>query len=396
MVPRRERDPRPSIEVIGGAPTEESVREVAVGDDPRAGRWWKVLIAGLVVVIALVAAVGGDDDGESEAASSSTTRSTVRRSTTTTASTIPAPIGPMLEVQTGAFLLLAGQTGDWELIDLDTGTSAAVEREGGDVYGGLVAVRGGIVVADGSTSRYLPLLTGGEPVDLGGGGFLLSSGRDDRVWVGDSSDGRGPVDLRLVDLRGRTLARSEMPPTAFYGATAQGPVISDGGRAYVLTEDGPRFLAVGLPIGTSADRVAVRECNEGGRCSVALVDVATGASQVLTAMGSTVGSLSGMGGGIQLTPDGDIVAVEYDVEGNPEIHWLDPEGRLLGTGVIEIAPSSYGFGGDLAFLPGREGIVWPSGNDELQRIRPDAGQLEVDLIPLPSSRRFERAVVIRP
>ncbi len=393
-MPRRARDPRPAIEVLGGDPTEESAHEVSVGGDGRGRRRWAVAIA-LVVLLIGAGVLLSDTPSEpgSTAASSSTSRGTVRRTTTTT--TLPAPIGQVLAEPTGgAALLLTAAGSEWWLLDLDSGALREIDRQFTFEFGGVVPVRGGVVVSNGSDALYLPLLAGGDPVELGDGRFLAGVGSGDLVWVGSNPDGEGPPEeIRLVDLRGRVRARRPFPSQHF-GVTEVGPLVGVGGRAFVIDGDGLRPLGVGDPVGSSARQAVVRECGEDGVCRVLLVDVLTGERREVT---SLRGHPSDENAWVQLGPDGDVVQVRFDERtGQPALRWVSADDRLLAEGQLERIGERGYYGSELAFLPGGQGVAWPIGSEVVGLVRPVEGRLEVREVHVPGLHGIEQVFVVSP
>ncbi len=391
---RRDRDPRPPIEVFGGGPTEESVQEVAVGGHGRGRRRWSFAIAAVALLIgAGVLLSDGPSEPDSTAASSSTTRSTVRRTTTT--STLPAPIGQVLPEPTGgAALLLTAAGSEWWLLDLDSGALREIDRQFTFEFGGIVPMRGGVAVSNGSDALYLPLLAGGDPVKLGDGGFLAGAGSGDLVWVGSNPEGGGPPEeIRLVDLRGRVRARRPFP-SQYYEVTEVGPLVGVGGRAFVIDEDGPRPLGVGDPVGSSARQAVVRECGEDGVCRVLLVDVLTGERREVT---SLRGDPSDDYASVQLGPDGDVVQVRFDERtGQPALRWVSADDRLLAEGQLERIGEQGYYGSELAFLPGGQGVAWPLGSEVVGLVRPVDGRLGVREVHVPGLRGIEQVFVVSP
>jgi hypothetical protein len=414
-VPRRDRDPRPPIEVIGGAPSSESLQEVALGGPggqqrPGGLRGWRVLGVGVVAAAALAALLttDGSDDREGSAASST---SSTRPSTTTTAprptsSTSPVTLGPLTDEPTGAVALLANQSRRWRVLELDTGElrELVVERPSLDVYSGLVPVRGGVVAAAAGAAWYVPVLgdedRAAERRLVGEVSTLFPSGRLDRVWVADFpvqvDVPPGGTELRLIDLDGRTRARRRLAQPGWFPATAVGPLVGDGGRAYVVDEHGLRSLGTGLVLGSSATHAVVHGCDDDGRCVPALVDVRTGDRTELSALAGRAGEMSYSS--FHLTLDGDVVELQTDA-GAVRARWLGPDGSVLAEGRLTgpgTGTRPAGFQGDPAFLPGRQGFLVLGHEGGLYRVRIDGRGLAVDEIPLPTGATVDRVVVVRP
>jgi hypothetical protein len=409
-VARRDRDPRPAIEVIGGAPSSESLQEISVGGagggaggagGPGRLRGWKVVAVGVVVSAALLALFTSDGGDGTEAASSTTS---TRRSTTTarpTTSTTYVAAGPLTEQPTGALLLLATQSRRWHVVDLDSGEVSDLLLDAGqvDVYSGLLPVRGGVVAVVEDGAWFVPVEPGGGTPErrqiARGVTMLMGSGRDDRVWVGSSPPEVAPdgMELRLVDLRGRTVARRRLPQLGYWAATEAGPLVSDGGRSYVADEDGLRPLGVGTPAGATASEAILYACGDDGRCGPAIVDVRTGARRELPVARAAAGGTSYSS--YHVTPDGDIV--ELRIGATIEATWLAPDGQVVATGrgglPGESPTSGIGAQGDPTFLPRRQGLVVLGGDGEVYRVRIEGQRLTIDRLPLPPVP-VDRALVI--
>jgi hypothetical protein len=408
-VPRRDRDPRPEIEVIGGAPASESLQDVSVGGRGggerrrRLGRW-RNLGVGLVVVVGLVALFTSDGADEGEASSSST--SAPRRSTTTTqptTSTTYVAAGPLTSASTGgALLVLANQSRRWHVLELDTGELRVFQLPDSanvDAFGSFVPVRGGVVVTDGTGTMFVPVVPGGRPRTLAkDANVAYSAGRDDRVWLTSFETLQGAVsdDLRLVDLQGKVLARRRGAFMGWSTATEIGPVFSDGGRTFVLDERGPRSLGVGDVVATSATAAVVRSCDDQVRCAIALVDARTGARRELGSLSSATADIDQSW--FVVTPDGDTVELTNPTP-STEVTWVGPDGALVAQGELtfggESPPEGFGFQGDPAFLPGRQGFAMTAGDGRVYLARIVGRTFETEPLPLPSLR-VDRVAVVRP
>ena len=349
---RRHRDERPPVELWGveaGAEGEVQRVEVAPG-----GPRWVPVVASLVVVLLVASALlsYGDDgagDGERAAeedegpgASSSTTR---RPSTSTTTTLPPVPGVPALGQPVGASLLFAGGGATWSLLDLDTGEVRPFgdERDSADPYSA-VAVRGGVAVLSVVGVEYRPLR--GPPVLLQRGAeALIPSGSPDSVWVGTVGTGDAWWELTLRDVAGHVVAGPLIVPTWVHTATTVGPIFERGGRVYLHTAEGSRFLAVGSVLTASGTEVVVLTCDEGASCRYEAVDPTSGIRRTFgPADGENMSSVA-------LSPDGRQLALASYVDGRSRLRVVAEGGATLwqADGVYIDA--------SMAWLPGDLGII---------------------------------------
>jgi len=352
---RRHRDERPPVELWGaeaGAEGEVQRVEVAPG-----GPRWVPVVASLVVVLLVASALlsYGDDgagDGERAAeedeepgASSSTTR---RSSTSTTTTLPPVPGVPVLGQPVGASLLFAGGGRTWSLLDLDTGEARPFgdERNSAEPYSAL-AVRGGVAVSSVVGAEYRPLL--GPPVLLQRGAeVLVPSGSLDSVWVGTMGIGEAWWELTLRDLTGQVVAGPLIVPTWVHLATTAGPIFERGGRVYLHTAEGSRFLAVGSALAAGGGDVVILVCDEGASCGYEAVDATSGARRTFgPADGEEVSSVA-------LSPDGRQLAIAAYVGGQSRLRVVAEGGATLwdADGVHVDA--------SMAWLPGDLGLITSS------------------------------------
>jgi len=355
---RRDRDERPPVEVWGAEP-------VAPGDlqrveiRPGRVRWAPALAVLLILVLgaaALVSGGGGDSVKEERAAdsggdpadegaadgSTSTTRRTERTTTTTTLP--PVPGVPIFEEPVGASLLLAGGGSSWSLLDLDTGEARPFADEGfpPDAYS-VVPVQGGVVAQWPGGAQYQPLR--GEPVLLRrGGDQVLSSGAPDSVWVGGMGQGDWS-ELTLVDLTGRVLSGPLIVPGWAQAATIEGALFERGGRVYLHTAEGSRFVSEGTLVATAGTMVVVATCDEAARCEHEAVDTISGARQTFGP------SPTEMQGWASLSPDGRHLAVVTNTGGGSRL-------RVVGAGGdVAWETEEVSIDGPLAWLPGDGGVM---------------------------------------
>jgi hypothetical protein len=353
----------------------------------------------VVLVIGVVAVTRSGDGGDPSAA---TTTSTARPTTTTalTTTTTFVPLGPVLPVQTGASLLFASQSGSWRLLDLDAGTLREVDRgRVDDIYGGLIPVRGGVVVVDGTHAAYRPILTGGDDVDLGDAFTILASGDDDLVWLVDTDRGGQPNRATLVDLRGRVQATRKVGAGGYLpAATVDGPIVGDGGRTFVVAPTGLKLLGVGNPTVSAGGLVLLDRCSEAGRCGPVVVEVRTGREREIPAL--EVGAGRNGSSGYALSREGDVLELTYGQSG-VHVRWADPSGRLVAEGDLGAdlrgnGEFGGGFNGFPEFLPDGQGVVWASSSGDGIRVVPNDGGLLIEPLPDPGPRKAERVLVLRP
>jgi hypothetical protein len=299
-------------------------------------------------------------------------------------------------------LVLADQSRRWHVLDLDTGDIRDLDLPApmDSIYSAFVPVRGGVVTSDGTDAVLVPIAGGRSPTTLArGANSVFPAGRADRVWVAQLAEAAGEpgANLRLVDLNGKVLARrSSDYSDYYYNASEIGPVISDGGRTFVLDGDEPRSLGIGSAVGTGGSYVLMRTCDDAIRCSMQLVDVRTGARRELAELGSGQGPPQT--GYYLFTPEGDIVEVAQPGRVT-RITWVTSDGRVVARGEVafgDVAGGGYGLGGDPAFLPNREGFVAMGGDGYSYVARVEGGGLRVQRLALPPVIRFDRMAVVRP
>jgi hypothetical protein len=394
-VARRDRDTRPPIEVLGAAPATESVQAVTLGGGRRR---WPFVVGGLALLVGGLAFTGSRGGGHT-AAPSTTTALPARTTTSTSASTTTTyvPLGPILPVQTGATLLFATQRSVWTVLDLDTGAVREIQGSSGDLYGGLVAVRGGVVIADGAKALYRRSVPNRSDVLLGDAFSVVSSGRDDSIWLVQADAAGQPSRARLVDLTGRTKAQRRIPATGYLaGATVDGPILGDGGQTYLLSADGPRWLGTGNPLASRGDHAVLDACDEVGHCAPVVVDVRSGERREIPALQEDAGRLQPSS--CVLADDGELMVIAYTNSG-VRLRWVDASGRLIADGELAgggLTGEGVAFNGLPELLPADQGLVWGSSDGRAIRIRPDgAGGLTVEPVPGPSMGAAERVLVIR-
>jgi hypothetical protein len=352
---RRDRDERPPVELWGAEPgAQRELQRVEVA--PRAPRWLlavAVLLGVLLIGNAVLAGGdGGAGDGEhaaEEDEGSSAPSSTTRRPSGATTTTLPPVQGvPISGQPVGASLLFAGGDRTWSLLDLDTGEARPFgdERNSADPSSA-VAVRGGVAVASVVGVEYRPLR--GPPVLLQRGAeTLVSSGSPDSVWVGTVGDGGAWWELTLRDLDGHVVAGPLIVPTWIHTATTAGPIFERGGRVYLHTAQGSRFLTPGDLLTSSGDEVVVLACDERARCRYEAVDATSG---VRRTFGSATGDVLSS---VALSPDGGQLAVATTVDGRGRLRVV-----AEGGAVVWEADGVYA-DGPMAWLPGDLGVITSS------------------------------------
>ncbi len=400
MVRRRDRDPRPPVEVLG-AELPDAPQRVAIGGDRRGARGRGLLLAlGVAVLLIGGLALGGEggepeastsrDEREGDAAEATSTTRRPRRTTTTTGSTATTtalPAGPVLPSQTGGALLVVGPGRAATYVELDTGARHEVELASADHWQ-MHAVRGGVVTHEMNEAYYVALPEG-RRVGLGPAEQVLRAGSDDRVWLvtGFGFEGeREPAQRAvLTDLAGRRLTGDVVVRSCcIIGSTDDGVVFSAGGRTYLAHEAGVRPLVEGNVIQVVGDHAMRVECDDGAICETQIVDLRTGRA---TSLGSTPDA-SYYGHSMVVAPDGRVAIIVYGPTGAMLIvHGAS--GREIGR--VELRQSA-----EPAWLPGGHGLVTMGDGLVAQRIFDRDAQLVSEPIGPLDGVLGERIIVIPP
>ena len=276
---RRDRDPRPPIELIGTEPSGPTDHHVVTSRRRAGPRPARALLAAVLVLVALVSvglALG--DDGEDAPAVVQERDNRARAALKGRPTTIPT--GPVLDEAVGASLLLADGGEAWTLIDLDTGRSERVPITADDP-GHVVPVRNGVVVISDGRAVLHPL-PAAAPVDLGPGEQVLASGLPEQVWIVDDArgfDGQAAgADARLVDLTGAVLAQVTLPVPYPAAATAEGLLFTRDDQTHLATPVGIEVIAPGPLLAVAAERVLYLACDGPADCRPEAIDLASGTS----------------------------------------------------------------------------------------------------------------------
>ncbi len=390
---RRDPDPRPSIEVVGVEPDLASTQHVAVGPRGPRGRKGRTLLGAgaLAGVVLLGLTLGGGDEppatGEEreerdnrERAEIKTT-TTTRRPTTTTGPTTTTSAGPVFGAGVKGTILVYGN-GDWRKIDLVTGAQTDLVLNTDDPYRALPVDGGVVVISDAPGGGYAALYydlrsdsSEPSPVVLGPASQAMPAGRDDRIWLVDGSfEERGETSstARLVDLAGNVLRTFEVPGAYAAASIEAGLITARGGRVYLVTERGPRPVAVGEVLGATRDAVVVHGCDDRAACSLRLHPTDGGPAVVLE--GRDIDDDLGLGFRAVAADDGRIAVLGYPGGmATSSATFFDVTGRRLGTAEL---PSIVG---EPRWLPGDLGLVSPSGDGVLWTRRDGDGWTSSEL-----------------
>ncbi|MEO6318985.1 MAG: hypothetical protein ABIP36_09405 [Acidimicrobiales bacterium] len=271
------------------------------------------------------------------------------------ASTRTLPSGPILGQPVGASLLLAGEGDDWTLVDLDSGARERVSIAADDP-GQLVPVRDGVVaISDGRA--VLHALPGAEPVDLGPGEQVLSSGLPDRVWIVGSArgfDGQpAGADARLVGLDGAVLEQVTLAVPYPGAATADGLVFTRDGQTHLATPTGVAVIAPGPLLGVAGKRVLYLACEGVADCRPEGLDLTTGA---VVSYARTADSARSFVQAV-LAPDGRLAITSSTSAGDPGVLTVYASD---GGVVIEIADGSLQY--PPVWLPSERGVLVAAGS----------------------------------
>lgn len=343
----------------------------------------QALAALLVVAALLVGGVALDDSGGDQTGAPREERdnrdraelkttTTVRPTTTTATTTIPG--GPVFGAPVGASLLLVDPESSRRatLVDLDTGARHEVRVQADDPFG-VVPVRRGIVVARAGSAKLVRLdpdatadpdgVLGIALETLGPADRVLASGSLDSVWLLRLAGAPTPgVTAQLVDLSGHPLAEVLEVPVDFpVGATGEGVLFEDGGRALLTRRSGTSSVAVGRVLDLAGSRVALRTCDDLASCGVEVRDLTTGRTQRLAgpAPGAEYGTLL-------LAPDGRVAVLDHTAVFGMAL--FDADGNVVGQGPPVLLD------GEPLWLPGSLGLLVPSGSG-FRHIRPAEGGL---------------------
>lgn len=370
---RRDRDPRPPVEVIGAAEPEGSLQTIELGGARRAsgrGRAVAALLA-LVIVGGLVLGSDGSDGGGAEGSEDAaspltgrpagerdnshklpdrTTSTTDRdRETTTTA---PSP-SPVIEGST-ARLVLIGR-GPVEVLELGSGESTELNLQS-DVFGVLPA-EGGLVAVDSGAARFHPLPSG-EPVVLGSADYVLDAADAGEVWLIQGSSPYDGSAATLVDLGGRVIA-GPIPLSGWaVGAAGDGLLIQAGGRIFEVAVDGDvRPLTSGDALGVSEGRLFAHICDDEAVCSIAVLDPDLRRSRRIEVPD---GAGSRFGATVAVQPGGHLAAMQLYTESGTEVAVIDLEG-----GPHRLVPD-VSFVSNVAWLPGDGGLLLARSSEVLR------------------------------
>lgn len=365
---RRDRDPRPPVEVIGAADDDLSLQTVQLGGRRGGGGRGRAAVAllGLVIVGGLV--LGSDDSGgtdgtEREAADAkpeerdnsqklpperpSTT--TTERSSSTTAAPPPSPV----LVGSTTKIVLVGR-GPAEVIDLGSGVETELDLDN-DVFG-VLAVDGGLVAVDAGVARFHPL-PAGDPVVLGSAEFVLDATDPREVWlVSGNGSYEGSV-ATLVDIGGRVVAGPLSLTGWAIGAAGDGLLLQAGGRIFEASVDGGvRPLISADALGVSEGRLFARVCDDEAVCTIQIFDADLRSSRVDVPEGAG----SRFGATVAVQPDGHLAAMQLYTDNGTDVAVLDLDG-----GPHRLVPDA-SFVSSVAWLPGDGGLLLARSSDVLR------------------------------
>jgi hypothetical protein len=360
---RRDRDPRPPVEIIGGKADGLSTR-VVVGS--RTSRRTEVLVGLAAVALVGTGLVLRHDSSPSK---NGTERVTTTTSSPTPSTTSPSPVttptGPVLPVQTGGAIVVAGQTqGRVVYLDLDTGSRTVIDLADVDVLSDQppVVVQGGLVAVNRSGEALYVRLPSGQHTELGPATEVRSGGSPDQFWLLNGPPRGTPSELttraQLFGIDGRRRSPELVLPDAYVsGTTASDVILMAGGRIYAMGTPGLREVAVGDLLGTTATRVVVRACDGSVHCGVRLIDPESGASTdvvLSTPLGSTES--------LFVSDRDEVVRVVYS-----------REGIRLSLGSVKEGPVGRAVvGADVGFqpvwLPGEQGLLYLDATGHVVRL----------------------------
>lgn len=362
---RRDRDPRPPVEVLGAELPEPSVQRVNVGGDRRRAGPGLVAVAAVVSLLVGGLVLGAPDGRDDPSASNSEeerdnaervalkedrTTTTTRRPRPTTTTVRPVPLLP----GSGTRLLIIANGREAELLDLSTGESIEVQISR-DAYSA-VAVQGGAVLSESRTARYRPLPEG-EPIDLGDADQVFAHRDPTAVWLLTDS-GDGPV-VTLVGIDGRLRsAPISLRDGWVIGAGDEGLIVQAGGRIYELGSGGAvRPIASGEAMGVSEGRLLARTCDDDAVCRFEVWDRDLRTSRPIDAPSTET---SYYGATVAVQPGGDLATMQFYGQNGTDLVLVD-----LGGGPHRVI-DDVGAVSNVAWLPGDLGFVVVKQNELLR------------------------------
>lgn len=373
---RRDRDPRPPVEVLGAEEPDAHLQRVEVGSQRNRPGLGLLAIGGVALLLVGGIVLGGSDDASDRAAGNGEeerdnaeriglkeerTTTTTRRPRPTTTTVQPRPLLP----GSGVRLLVIANGREAELVDLSTGETLEVGVFR-DAYSA-VAVRGGAVLSESRTARFRPLPSG-EPVDLGDADQVFPHHDPDAVWL--LTDPGGKPSVTLVGLDGHVRAGPiTLRDGWVIGSSLRGMIIQAGGRIYELDDSGEvRPIASGEAIGVSEGRLVARTCDDQARCRFEVWDRELRTSRPLDAPSTET---SYYGATIAVQPGGALATMQLYGQNGTDLALVDLDGgpyRLVeGVGSVSA----------VAWLPGDLGFVVVK-QSELLRVQLRGGEILVE------------------
>lgn len=329
-------------------PNPDEIDWVDAGDvlacPPRPHRPWRLgwvaLAAAVIPFIVVLATHSGG--GMRRDQPTSRPSSLVRPSTAPTSAALRSTATPAVTV-TEVGHPLAGITASWDLYARGTGAMLRIELARGRITrtvlpalasSGPVSFRAaphaaiirpldfvpGYLVPDGRPPRAL---TGA----LASGGVLLPGPVSGQFWMQTGEGGSAPMVLVGADghpIKAPHSARIAIPPTMQSWPAPDGAgylLLTGVGGAYDLRPAGLHRITTGAVLAIGPTRWLAAECNQQARCSLVVIDQASGSRQLLRGLTGNPASVSGV-----ISPDGHTGALLVPRStggGSPLLHLVD-------------------------------------------------------------------------